>query len=183
MTRGFLVPLLLLTALVPPGQPQSTPLLKPAFKRELLTGYWKWNWKRSKLDTKMAGTPLPTMYRRYEDQGNGLMLHTVIIVAPDQNAAQLLSVAVVKYDDREYPVYSGRMLADRLTSGKQPARTVAFHVVDDHSLNWTDRTDGKITGTGTVVLSPDGTILTDTNRVFDAAGRQTSVDILLYEKH
>ena len=83
------------------------------------------------------------------------MMRTFILVDAAQKHAQTL-VAVVRYDGQEYPTYAGEGLANRLLTGKQPQPTVAFKVVDAYTMEWSDRTNGKLTGTGTVALSRDG---------------------------
>jgi hypothetical protein len=153
---------------------------KAAFKRELLVGSWKVNWEKS---TAGGGTQQrPNVYRWYEDCGDGVMLHTVIVVDASQKHAQMTLTAAVKYDNKEYPTFTGKRLADRLSIGKLPVETVAFKVVDAYNMEWTDRTSGKLTATGTVALSADGNTLTDTTRAFNPEGKQTSMNVLVYEK-
>ena len=153
----------------------------PVFKRDLLVGSWKVSWEKSKLETTQPASQL-NLFRRYEDYGDGLMLHTMIIVDTAQKHAQLMLVAAVKYDGKEYPTYTGERLANRLSTGKQPVETVAFKVVNPYTMEWTDRTSGKLTGTGTVALSQDGNTMTDTTRAFNPEGKQISTSILTYEK-
>ena len=110
------------------------------------------------------------------------MLHTVIVVAPAQQAAQLQLLAAVKYDNKEYPTYTPQRLTDLLATGKQPVETVAFKVIDAYNMEWTDRMNGLLTATGTVALSADGQTMTDSTRAFDPQGKQTSANVLVYEK-
>lgn len=110
------------------------------------------------------------------------MLHTVIVVAPQKQAAQLQLLAAVKYDGQEYPTYTPDRLTDLLANGKQPVQTVSFKVVDAYNMEWTDRTSGKPTAAGTMTLSPDGKTMTFTAQNFDPAGKKTSLNVFLYEK-
>jgi hypothetical protein len=158
--------------------PLSGQSQKSVFRRDLLVGSWKADWSKSKVQT--TDSTLPNLYRRYEDYGDGLMLHVIILVDPGQTQAQVMAIAAVKYDGKEYPVYSGKDLADRLATGTQPAQTVSFRVVDAYNMVWTDRANGKITGTGTVALSADGKTMTDRNTVFDADGKQTAAGVLVF---
>jgi hypothetical protein len=160
---------------------QSVTSQEPVFQRELLVGSWKVNWEKSKPEAGVTASQLPSIYRQYEEQGEGFMLHTVIMVDAAQKHAWTL-IGVIKYDGKEYPTYAGKSLADRLASGKQPLETVAFRVVDAYNLEWTDRTNGKLTGTGTVALSKDGKTMTDTNRAYDSDGKEISMQVLVYEK-
>ena len=154
----------------------------PVFQRALLVGSWKVNWEKSKLANAAPASSLPGLYREYRDLGDGLMLHTVITIDALQKHAQLEVIAPVKYDGKEYPTYAGATLANRLSTGKQPAQTVAFEVVDAYTMRWTDRTNGKLTGTGTVALSQDGKTMTDDTKSYDPEGKQISSNVLVYEK-
>ena len=95
---------------------------------------------------------------------------------------RLLVVAAVKYDGNQYPTFAGKRLASVLSSGKEPVQTVAFRVLDAYTMEWTDRTSGMLTGTGTVALSQDGKTMTDATRAFNPEGKQTSIRVLVYEK-
>jgi hypothetical protein len=176
MNRGLMITGLMLVAFAPLLQSQQ-----PIFKRDLLVGSWKVDWEKSKLEAGVVASQLPSIYRRYEEYGDGLMMHTLIMVDAAQKRAQPL-IAVVKYDGKEYPTYAGEGLANRLSTGKQPLQTVAFTVLDAYTMEWTDRTNGRLTGTGTVALSQDGKTMTDTNRSFSSEGKQVSLTVLVYEK-
>jgi hypothetical protein len=154
---------------------------EPEFKRDLLVGSCKVNWDKSTLEARVAASQLPSIYRQYEDQGDGAVMHTLITVDAAQKHAEPV-IAVVKYDGKEYPTYAGGGLANRLSTGKQPLQTVAFKFVDAYTMEWTDQTNGKLIGTGTVALSRDGKTMTDTNRAFNSEGKQISVNVLVYEK-
>src|SRR5580658_8708700 len=101
MNRRFTIPALVLIALAQLGQSQA-----PVFKRDLLAGSWKVNWEKSKGPGGAPAAQLPGIYRQYDDQGDGVMLHTMIMVDAAQKHTQTL-VAVVKYDGKEYPTYAG----------------------------------------------------------------------------
>ncbi len=177
MNHRVKIPSLLLVGFALLGQAQT-----PAFQKDLLVGSWKVNWEKSKLANTAPPSQLPSLYRQYEDCGDGVMLHTVITVDAVQKHAQLSVVAAVKYDGKEYPTYAGKRLASALSTGKQPAETVAFKVVDAYTMEWTDRNNGKLTGRGTVALSQDGKTMTDANRAFNPEGQQISINVLVYEK-
>jgi len=49
-------------------------------------------------------------------------------------------------------------------------------------MEWTDRTNGKLTGTGAVALSQDGKTMTDISRGFNSDGKQISETVLVYDK-
>jgi hypothetical protein len=177
MNPHFIITSLLLVGCVLSGQAQPS-----VFKRDQLVGSWRVNWQKSKPDAADTVSQVPSLYRQYEDSGDGWMLHTVIAVDPTQRSARLLVVAAVKYDGNQYPTFAGKRLASVLSSGTDPVQTVAFRVLDAYTMEWTDRTSGILTGTGTVALSQDGKTMTDTTRAFNPEGKQTSIRVLVYEK-
>ncbi len=161
----------LLLASVLPAQTSA-----PAFKRELLVGNWKVNWEKSKVPNARPGAQMPGLFRQYQDYGDGYMLHIVTSIPPGQQVPQLQLLGAIRYDGKEYATYTPQRLNDVLTTGKQPAQTVSFKVVDAYNLEWADRTNGQITAEGTMQLAPDGKIMTFTNRT------QRGTEVLIYEK-
>ena len=107
------------------------------------------------------------------------MFHTV--VSTIDKAADFAYTAA-RYDEKEYPVYTSETLGTFLSAGTMPARTVAFKRADLYTLEYTDRQNGKITGTGTSIVSKDGKTITETNRTFDSQGKETSSNVVVYEK-
>jgi hypothetical protein len=117
--------------------------------------------------------------RQYQDQGGGLMLHTIVTINP--NGAGFTFTAA-RYDGKDYAVYVPRTLGEFVTNGTKPARTVAFTRKDANTLEWTDRVDGRITSTGVNQVSEDGKTMTESVKVFDRQGKQTSTAVTVYDK-
>lgn len=91
--------------------------------------------------------------REYEDRGCGLVVSTRQGVSSD--GRPYFSQYAAKYDGLEYP---------RVVKGSQAANTIAFRTVDDDSVEFTLREDGKITSRGTTSVSKDRRVLTVTTR-------------------
>jgi hypothetical protein len=108
------------------------------------------------------------------------MFHTVIVAPPGRNP-ELQLLGAIKYDDKEYPTYTPSRLADFLAGGKVPAQTVSFKVIDAYSMEWADRTSGKITAFGTMTLSQDGRTLRLTTKAPGAEGIAPE-QVLIFEK-
>ena len=146
----------------------------PAAAVNPFLGSWKRNFEKS-------GTPQPgvTSVRQYQDQGGGLMLHTILTNTP--NGATFTFTAA-RYDGKEYPVYVPRTLGDFLNAGTKPARTVAFTRKDANTLEWTDRQNGRISSTGVNQVSEDGKTMTETVKQFDAQDNQTSSSVVVFDK-
>ncbi len=140
-------------------------------------GMWKMNLERSQLP--FSPPPNYSRLRSYQDRGDGWMYHTVIDSIG--NAADF-TFATARYDEKEYPVYTSRTLGAFLSDGTKPARTVAFKRVDLYTLEYTDRENGKVSGTGSSTVSKDGKTITETDLTFDGQGKQTSRSVVIYEK-
>lgn len=153
-----------------------------AFRRELLAGTWKVNWDKSKMQNAPPASRRPAMYREYRDNGDGFMLHTVILASPDGQSATLQLLGAVRYDNKEYPTFTQERLTNFLATGKQPLQTVSFKVIDSYRMDWTDRTSGRVTADGSMTLAEDGRTMTMTDRTYDPVGKQIAFNVLLYEK-
>jgi len=75
-----------------------------------------------------------------------------------------------KFDGKEYPV-----------TGGAASTTRSYTMVNDHTLNLVDKVDGKITESGTLVVSPDGKTRTVTITESDASGKQIT-STMVYDK-
>lgn len=140
-------------------------------------GYWKLNVTRS---TIAGNTPEGYFnYRQYEEKPGGWIAHTMI--QGFTKAADIL-FTVAKYDGNEYPVYTSASLGTFLANGTKSDRTVAFKRVDDHTIEYTDRTNGKITSHGPCTISTDGKTLTITSRAVDATGKERAASTMVYER-
>jgi hypothetical protein len=140
-------------------------------------GVWKQNTERS----KMNGTPPPEWrnFRRYEEQANGWMVHTI---SWSFAGGADFTFTTVRYDGMEYPVYTSSTLGAFLGARRRPVRTVAFKRTDAHTLEFTDRENGKVSATGVCTVSPDGKTLTEDDRDFDPQGKEIVHSILVFEK-
>ena len=164
-----LVLLLLFTAMLPAQAP-------PSFRSDLLIGTWKVNWEKSRTPDQLASPRMPTLIREYHPYGDGFMLHTVLRAAPGRQIPELDLIGAVKYDDKEYPTFTPERLTNLFTAGAKPAQTVSFKPTGPLSLDWADRTNGKITVDGAMELSPDGRTMKFTSR------SQRGISLLIYEK-
>ena len=147
-----------------------------SFRSELLVGTWKVNWDKSHAANQLPAARMPTIIREYRPYGDGFMLHTVLRTAPGRQIPELSLIGAVKYDNKEYPTFTPERLTNLFTDGARPAQTVSFKSTGPYTLDWADRTNGKITAEGTVEISPDGLTMTLTTRT------QNSASVLIYEK-
>jgi hypothetical protein len=118
-----------------------------AHGQESKIGMWKLNVAKSQY----PGAPPKDGTRHYEDRGCGVVLSTRRGLGADGKT--YFTQYVAKTDGKEYP------LAIR---GSQTVNSITFTGVNDHSVAYTLRVDGKVTANGTTVVSADGNVLTVT---------------------
>jgi hypothetical protein len=106
--------------------------------------------------------------REYEDRGCGLVVSTRQGVNAD--GRPYFSQYAAKYDGLEYP---------RVVRGSQTASTISFRTVDDATVEFTLREDGKVTSHGTTTVSKDGKVLTVTTR---RAGSPEPGSVEIYDR-
>ncbi len=139
-------------------------------------GIWKLNYEKSTVAAPAPGT---IRMRRYEDRGDGLLLHTVVTGGP--NNVDFLFTAC-RWDGKEYPVFASRTLAEFMDKGAKPPRTVAITLKDAHAIEWMDRVNGRVAVTGVNKVSEDGRMMTESTTQFDSDGKQTSKSVVIYDK-
>jgi hypothetical protein len=126
-------------------------------------GTWKLNDAKSKIP---AGTSKNLMVK-YEAAGNSVK---ATVDGIDGQGKPTHSVWTGKFDGKDYPV-TGDPTSD-MRSIKQ---------IDDHHLELTVKQGGKVTITGTIVLSPDGKSRTLTASGMDSMGMKME-SVSVYDK-
>jgi hypothetical protein len=152
----------------------GVPAQSPESSANPLIGVWKMNVEASRLQ---AGRDYVSV-RQYEERG-GWMYHTIIYGYPRGTG---FTFTAVRYDGREYPVYTAETLGTLLSTGAKTPNTVAITRIDADTIRYTDRTYGAITSIGTCRISPDGKTMTETLTEFDPQNKQTFESTLLFEK-
>ena len=109
---------------------------------ELFAGEWKLNPQRS---SSASGQGSRSGSRTYEHRGDGIVVGTRQGV--DAQGQPYFSQYAVRYDGKEYP---------SLLRGSGQFRTIAFKPIDQWSVAFTMKTDGKVTANGTTAISKDG---------------------------
>jgi hypothetical protein len=126
-------------------------------------GTWKRNDAKSK--TRAGGPKNDTVV--YEAAGDNVKI-TIEGTGPDGTPRH--SEWSGKFDGKSYPVIGDPTEDER-----------SYRKVDDHTLAFTVKKDGKITETGRIVVAPDGKSRTVTTHDTDAKGMKTSSTVV-YDK-
>jgi hypothetical protein len=106
--------------------------------------------------------------REYEDRGCGVTLSTRQGVSADGRS--YFSQYAAQFDGKDYP---------RVVRGSQVANTIAITRVDDDTMSFTLKEDGKVTSQGTTTVSKDRKVLTVTTR---RAGAEGPGNIEVYDR-
>ncbi len=124
-------------------------------------------WKLNVAKSQYPGAAPQNGTRHYQDRGCGFVLSTRQGVDADGKA--YFTQYVAKVDGNEYP------LAIR---GSQTVNSITFTAVNDHSVAYTLKVDGKVTANGTTVVSGNGNILTITTT--PVSGERSTIEV--YER-
>jgi hypothetical protein len=117
-------------------------------------GTWKLNEAKSKIP---AGAPKNTMVV-YEAAGDSTK---VTVDGVDGQGKATHNEWTGKFDGKDYPL-----------AGDPAADMRAYKMISAHKLELTNKKGGKVTATGTIVVSEDGKSRTVTVSGMDAAGKK-----------
>ena len=131
-------------------------------------GTWKLNVAKSKFE---PGPGPKEQTRIHEDAGNGAIRITTKGVGAQGNPTSTTYTYML--DGKDYPVTN---------TSKPPAgapapagqATISFKAVDAFAVTFTQKTDGKVVGTGSRTVSKDGKTMTITTKGTNQQGQPTS---------
>jgi hypothetical protein len=126
-------------------------------------GTWKLNDAKSKIP---AGTS-KNVTVKYEAAGDKIK---ATVDGVDGQGKPTHSVWIGKFDGKDYPV-----------TGDPTSDARSIKQIDDHHLELTVKQGGKVTITGTIVLSPDGKSRTLTASGMDSMGMKME-SVSVYDK-
>jgi hypothetical protein len=133
------------------------------FAADAFMGTWKLNEGKSKLS---AGVPKNNTVI-YEAAGDSIK---ITVDGTDADGKPAHSEWTGKFDGKDYPV-----------TGDPTADVRTYKQVNDHTLSFTNKKDGKATLTGRVVISKDGKSRTVKVSGTDSTGKKVS-GTSVYEK-
>ena len=123
---------------------------------DAFVGTWKLNEAKSKLS---PGVPKNTTVV-YEAAGDSVK---ITVEGTDSNGKATHSEWTGKFDNKDYPV-----------TGDATADVRSYKKVDEHTLTFDNKKDGKVTLTGRIVISADGKTRTVTVTATDSKGNKAS---------
>ena len=127
----------------------------PAPSANLVLGTWKLNIEKS---TYSPGGPPRSNLRQFTAVENGFIVSTISGISAQGIPTFTLSAA--RYDGKNYPLYNQVTLADMMINGTKTPNTQAYRVIDAHTVEITNRQNGKLTTVLTRTVSRDGKTMT-----------------------
>jgi hypothetical protein len=169
--------MLALGAMAPQAQ-SPVPNMSP------LIGIWKTDVDKS---TYFPGPrPVPgagVQVRQYADRGMGLIAEVRWVVSPTGTiTAGATNVWSGKFDGKETPAYGLGALETFLEAGTKPMTMRSYKVLDNSSVETTNKTGMVLNNTATIAVSRDGKTMTETIKAFDAHGQQVGVNVIMYDR-
>jgi hypothetical protein len=125
-----------------------------SFAQSPQMGTWKLNEAKSKIP---AGAPKNTTVV-YEAAGDNVKVSTD---GTDREGKPAHTEWTGKFDGKDYPL-----------TGDSAADSRAYTMVNDHTLELTNKMGGKVVATGRIVVSPDGKTRTLHLTTTDSAGKK-----------
>ena len=130
-----------------------------------ILGNWQLNVTASKL-----GGPAPRVHvRRYSLADDGVTLIGLAVVVDTTGTPHFLQFAA-KDDGKDTPEFDSGSLAAYQMHGTMPRGSYAETPVDSHTVEWVDKYDGRVVGSGRKWVSEDGRTLSFTVHVKNPQG-------------
>ena len=129
-----------------------------------IVGTWKLNTEASEF----LGPPPRTEVRRYSVADNGYLVGLAVFVDARGNPGFLQFAA--KTDGQDYAEYGSDVLAAFQMTGTPTPLAYSEQQVDERTVEWVDKFDGRVTAFGTKQVSEDGRTLTIVGEVPDGQG-------------
>lgn len=117
-------------------------------------------WDIDLASSRFGNAPIPkNMSRTYADVGNGSFMFLVVSIAEDGSIGG--SSATYRFDMQENPLAS---------LNQTNPTTISYTQINDKTVQYTVRVDGRTSQIGAKTISPDGRVLTIAVQTFNAQG-------------
>ena len=142
-----------------------------AFAGEAQVPHILGNWRLNVEESRLPGAPPQTDVRRYSIGPEGSLIGLAVVVNADGTPSFLQFAA--KPDGKDYPEFDAGSAAKYLADGSPPLATYAETPIDSHTVQWTDKYDGRVTFSGRKWVSADGQKLNITAVVRNERNEET----------
>ena len=144
-----------------------------SFDVEAQAPYIVGTWTLNVAASRLPGPPPRMHVRRYSLMDDGTLVGVAVFVDSSGNPGFLQFAA--KPDGKDYAEYDSRALAAFQAGGVTSRRTYSETPVDSHTVEWSDKLDGRVIASGKKWVSDDGRTLSFTQRTKNEKGEEVEV--------
>ena len=152
------------------------PAQLPAPTSNVVMGTWKLNFETS---TYNPGQAPRSNVRQFIALPDGFIVSTISGISAQGIPTFTMSAA--RYDSKNYPLYNQITLADFMVNGTKTPMTQAYKVIDDYTVEITNREYGKVTTVLTRTVSKDRKTMTLITKGTNALGQPVH-NVEIFEK-
>jgi hypothetical protein len=162
---------------IPPDLvPPEIPAPLPAPISNVVLGTWKLNPEKSRYS---SGESPRSNVRQFIALPDGFIVSTISGISAQGIPTFTMSAA--RYDGRNYPIYNQVTLADFMVKGTKTPNAQAYKVIDEHTVEITNRESGKVTTVLTRTVSRDRKVMTLVTRGTNAQGQAVN-NVEIFER-
>ena len=147
----------------------------PAGKNPIV-GTWQLNLEKSKFE---SGPPPKGQTRQYSQRNDGLIVANIWSI--NAQGKPSFTQTVSKYDGKEYGQYNQTTLETFQATGTQTGNTQTFAVVDAHTVDITNKADGRVAATSRRTVSEDGKTMMHVVKGTNAQGKPYT-NVLIFDR-
>ena len=151
-------------------------VLAPAPTSNVVLGTWKLNPEKSNYG---PAQPPRSSVRQFIALPDGFIVSTISGISAQGIPTFTMSAA--RYDGRNYPLYNQVSLANFMMKGTKTPATQAYKVIDDHTVEITNRENGKVTTVLRRTISADRRTMTVVTKGTNAQGQAVD-SVEVFEK-
>ena len=126
-------------------------------------------WTLNVAASRLPGPPPRTHVRKYSLGPDGTLVGLAVTVDANGNPDFLTFAA--RSDGKDYPEFNSQFLARWVVQGTKTSREYTETPVDERTVDWADKFDGRVVASGRKWISPDGRTLSFTADSKDAQGQ------------
>ena len=129
-------------------------------------------WTLNVAASRLPGPAPRTHVRKYSQGPDGTLVGLAIVVDAEGNPDFLQFTA--RPDGKDYPEFNSLLLARWVVAGTKTPREYTETPVDERTVVWADKFEGRVVASGRKWVSPDGRTLSFTADSKNAQGQAVS---------
>jgi hypothetical protein len=142
------------------------------------------NWKLNPVKSKYVPGPSPksVVPTVLEVKALGEGEAELLLVAADDEGIPAFNEARFKVDGKDYPLHTAFTVAGLLAGQKPTIPMSSWKSIDSRTVEFSTKNNNATTSVHSITVSSDGRTLTDSEKYFDAQGKQTTTSVEVYDR-